>query len=89
MTALSRLSCVERVFSLGTVAVVEVKPEPGAASGYNSVARTKSVVRTMRAQGAYVRPLGNVLYLMATPTTAPAKCTQLLALLATELDQLT
>jgi hypothetical protein len=39
----------------------------------------------MRAQGAYVRPLGNVLYLMATPTTSPAKCSELLDLLKSEL----
>jgi adenosylmethionine-8-amino-7-oxononanoate aminotransferase len=52
---------------------------------YNSIGRTKGIIKNMRAQGAYVRPLGNVLYLMATPTTSPAKCTELLHLLQSEL----
>jgi len=33
VTALSQLPCVDRAFSLGTLAVFEIKPEEGAVGG--------------------------------------------------------
>jgi hypothetical protein len=34
VTTLSQLPCVDRAFSLGTLAVFEIKPEEGAVGGY-------------------------------------------------------
>ncbi len=55
---------------------VELKADDGHL-GYASGA-AKQVVQRMRPQGVFARPLGNVVYLMCTPTTAKEKCDELL-----------
>ncbi len=47
------------------------------AGGYGSGEAAK-VVRALRKIGVYGRPLGNVVYLMVTPTTEPEQCRRLL-----------
>jgi dethiobiotin synthetase/adenosylmethionine--8-amino-7-oxononanoate aminotransferase len=58
---LSNLSSVERVFSLGTLFVLELKDEK---SGYNS-SKSKEIIHQLRLFQIEARPLGNVIYLMA------------------------
>lgn len=76
VTALSHHDAVERVVALGTVLAVELKVAPGEGGYSSNVAR--SVTNEMRGHGVYARPLGNVVYLMCTPTSAPASLTALL-----------
>ena len=64
---------------------MELRPPPGAARGYGG-GGAAAVVRRLRAAGVYARPLGNVAYLMVTPTTAPATAARLLAALARAID---
>ena len=66
--------------SAGTVFAAEVQPGASEASGYGSSA-ARPVTQWLRRHGVYARPLGNVVYLMVTPTTHPAQCTRLLATL--------
>lgn len=37
---------------------------------------TSSLVQQLRADGLYIRPLGNVIYLMCSPCTSPHFCSQ-------------
>ena len=69
----------------GTVVAVEVKPQHGQAAGYAST-EAKSVVQWLRRNGVYARPLGNVVYFMVTPTTAPTQSQELLQVLQRALD---
>ena len=54
----------------------ELRVAPGA-GGYASN-EAANVVRALRGVGVYGRPLGNVVYLMVTPTTEPEQCRRLL-----------
>uniref|UniRef100_A0A7S0VEJ0 Uncharacterized protein n=1 Tax=Hemiselmis tepida TaxID=464990 RepID=A0A7S0VEJ0_9CRYP len=74
MAHISRLPRVKRCVHLGTVAVVEVKSE---GTGYEAKGALE-IVRKLRPEGVAARPLGNVVYLMATPTTTPETCKVLL-----------
>lgn len=65
---------VRRVISLGTVFAVEIKADD---AGYSSSASAK-VVSALRSHGIFARPLGNVVYMMATPTTTRVACNRLL-----------
>lgn len=60
----------------GTVLAVEVRAGDGHL-GYASGAAREIALR-LRPAGILTRPLGNVLYLMCTPTTARLKCDSLL-----------
>ncbi len=55
----------------------ELQPERGGGGGYLSSAALK-VTKALRAQGVYARPLGNVVYFMASPFTDPERCRSLL-----------
>ena len=46
-------------------------------SGYGATEAVK-VAKDLRLKGIYARPLGNVVYLMVTPTTAKETCSNLL-----------
>lgn len=70
--------------SAGTVLAAELKPEDGQGSGYTGTG-SKAVVMKLRSMGVYARPLGNVVYLMVTPTTSTAQCAHLLQTLLTAL----
>lgn len=59
----------------GTVLAVELKT--AGVAGY-SASEAVQVTKALRQQGIYARPLGNVVYLMVTPTTAKDTCTSLL-----------
>lgn len=72
---------VRRVLPLGTVFAVEMNAED---AGYGSTA-SASVVKSLRSQGIFARPLGNVVYLMAAPTTTKSECRKLLAKLMSAL----
>ena len=61
----------------GTVFAAEMQPGASEAAGYGSSA-AKPVTQWLRRHGVYARPLGNVVYLMVTPTTHPSQCTRLL-----------
>ena len=68
VAAMSHLAAVQRVVPLGTVLAVELKVPEGA-GGYASGA-ARAVATRMRRMGVYARPLGNVAYVMCTPTTS-------------------
>lgn len=76
---------VQRVVVLGTVCALELKAE-GVNSGYGSLFAS-SLVRKLREDGIYTRPLGNVIYLMCGPCTPPHICSQLLVKLHRRLDE--
>mmetsp|Transcript_19255 Transcript_19255/g.46502 ORF Transcript_19255/g.46502 Transcript_19255/m.46502 type:complete len:860 (+) Transcript_19255:74-2653(+) len=76
--ALSHLPQVRRVLALGTLLAVELKDEGG--GGYQSKA-SAVVVAHLRENGVFARPLGNVVYLMVTPSTRQSKCAELMLLL--------
>ncbi len=69
----------------GTVVAAEIQPQAGQATGYGSH-EAKSVVMWLRRHGVYARPLGNVVYLMVTPTTHPSQSRQLLETLIRAID---
>lgn len=69
ITSISHNPAVERVVPLGTVLAVDLKVAQGGA-GYSSGA-ARAVCTRMRSMGLYARPLGNVAYIMCTPTTSP------------------
>lgn len=76
VAALSGHAAVERVVCLGTVLAVELRV-PEEERGYASGA-ARRVAQRLRREGVYARPLGNVAYLMCTPTTAPEAAAALL-----------
>ena len=55
----------------------EVKPEEGQGAGYTGTG-SKAIVMKLRKMGVYARPLGNVVYLMVTPTTSKEQCMHLM-----------
>jgi dethiobiotin synthetase/adenosylmethionine--8-amino-7-oxononanoate aminotransferase len=68
----------------GTVLAAELASADGG-GGYAS-GEAHGVTQALRAAGVYARPLGNVVYLMATPTTPGATGTPLLETLLHVLD---
>ncbi|CAL8463526.1 g3060 [Coccomyxa elongata] len=76
---------VARIVALGTLVAAEIQPGQGQAAGYGSH-EAKSVVMWLRQHGVYARPLGNVVYLMVTPTTHPSQSRQLLVKLMQAID---
>lgn len=82
---LSCLRGVTRVVALGTVLAVELEASPSS-SGYASMAATH-VVHKLRDEGVQARPLGNVVYLMASPLTPPLQCSLLAHKLSAVLNQ--
>mmetsp|Transcript_37594 Transcript_37594/g.88864 ORF Transcript_37594/g.88864 Transcript_37594/m.88864 type:complete len:839 (+) Transcript_37594:57-2573(+) len=77
--ALSSSPGVARVLPMGTILAVELEVEGG--GGYASGA-AKGVVAKLKELGVHARPLGNVVYLMVTPTTQPSKCDKLIEILS-------
>ncbi|KAL7576005.1 hypothetical protein ACA910_000792 [Epithemia clementina (nom. ined.)] len=75
---LSLLPIVDRSFALGTVLTVTIKTgEESGPSGYGASSRTVPLVRALRDCGIYARPLGNVIYIMASPLTSTEECVRL------------
>ncbi|KAL8223013.1 hypothetical protein R6Q57_020412 [Mikania cordata] len=75
---------VQRVVSLGTLFALELKVEDHDA-GYASLCGT-SLLLKLREDGIYMRPLGNVIYMMCGPCTSPQVCLQMLETLNNRLD---
>ncbi|KAL5549073.1 hypothetical protein UlMin_004304 [Ulmus minor] len=82
---LSKHPVVQRVVTLGTLFALELRAE-GSNAGYGSV-YAKSLLKKLREDGVYMRPLGNVIYLMSGPCTSPEICSQLLIKLRRRLDE--
>ena len=69
---------MKRVLAIGTVFAAELEvARGGGAGGYLSSA-AQEVTRELRADGIFARPLGNVVYLMASPFSDPLRCKDLL-----------
>ncbi|XP_074273689.1 bifunctional dethiobiotin synthetase/7,8-diamino-pelargonic acid aminotransferase, mitochondrial [Silene latifolia] len=76
---------IKRLVMLGTVFALELQAE-GSNVGYAST-YAMSLVQELREEGIYMRPLGNVLYLMCGPCTPPHLCSQLLQKLYQKIDE--
>ena len=81
---LSSLDSVERIISIGCVFAMELKVPEGGPTGYASNI-AKDVVLKLRKYGVQARPIGNVLYLMASPTTPRESCDRMLRAVVEEL----
>lgn len=78
--ALSCLPQVDESMTIGSVLSVTLKPADGV-GGYGASSQTALVAQKLRERGIYTRPLGNVLYLMTSPTTSRLECHRLATLL--------
>ncbi|KAL4564280.1 hypothetical protein LXL04_028340 [Taraxacum kok-saghyz] len=76
---------VQRVVSLGTLFVLELRVEDNEA-GYASQCASSLLVK-LREDGIYMRPLGNVIYMMCGPCTSSHLCLQMLERLYTRLNE--
>lgn len=76
---------VQRVVALGTLFALELQAE-GSNVGYGSL-YARSLLLKLREDGVYLRPLGNVIYLMCGPCTSPETCSQLLIKLYRRLEE--
>ncbi|CAN4084271.1 unnamed protein product [Withania somnifera] len=83
---ISLLPAVHRVVVLGTLCALELRAE-GSNAGYASL-YARSLLQKLRADGIYMRPLGNVIYLMCGPCTSPQSCSDLLNKVYTRLEEL-
>ncbi|XP_045815201.1 bifunctional dethiobiotin synthetase/7,8-diamino-pelargonic acid aminotransferase, mitochondrial isoform X1 [Trifolium pratense] len=82
---ISSHSAVERVVVLGTLFALELKAE-GDNAGYASL-YARPLLQKLREDGVYMRPLGNVIYLLCGPCTSPEICNQLLVKLYERLEE--
>ncbi|KAM7477033.1 hypothetical protein LguiB_024276 [Lonicera macranthoides] len=76
---------VQRVVALGTLFALELRAD-GHNAGYASQ-YAKSLLHKLREDGIYMRPLGNVIYLMCGPCTSPRVCCHLLQKLYRRLEE--
>ncbi|XP_015878220.3 bifunctional dethiobiotin synthetase/7,8-diamino-pelargonic acid aminotransferase, mitochondrial [Ziziphus jujuba] len=76
---------VQRVVVLGTLCALELRAE-GSNAGYGSL-YASSLLKQLREDGIFTRPLGNVIYFMCGPCTSPEVCRQLLIKLRRRLDE--
>ncbi|KAL3841028.1 hypothetical protein ACJIZ3_025619 [Penstemon smallii] len=67
---------VHRVVALGTLCAIELLAE-GSNAGYGSM-YASSLLNKLRDDGIYMRPLGNVIYMMCGPLTSPEVCRSIL-----------
>uniref|UniRef100_A0A0A9CZW8 BIO1 n=1 Tax=Arundo donax TaxID=35708 RepID=A0A0A9CZW8_ARUDO len=72
---LSSLPNVKRVVSLGTLCAIELRAE-GSDAGYASLYASSLIQQLRKEDDIYVRPLGNVIYLMCGPCTPRDSCSQ-------------
>ncbi|KAJ1697981.1 hypothetical protein LUZ63_006493 [Rhynchospora breviuscula] len=73
ISKISSLPNVKRIVAIGTLVAIELEAE-GFDTGYASQYAT-SLIRQLREDGVYMRPLGNVIYLMCGPCTSQDICT--------------
>lgn len=76
---------VERVVVLGTLCALELRAE-GCNAGYASE-YASTLLKKLYEDGIYMRPLGNVIYLMCGPCTSPTTCQRLLEILYKRLEE--
>ncbi|KAL0453480.1 UNVERIFIED_CONTAM: Bifunctional dethiobiotin synthetase/7,8-diamino-pelargonic acid aminotransferase, mitochondrial [Sesamum latifolium] len=76
VSQISLLPAVHRVVALGTLCAIELLAE-GCDAGYASM-YASSLLKNLREDGIYMRPLGNVIYMMCGPCTSPDICRSLL-----------
>lgn len=76
---------VKRVVALGTLFALELQAQ-GSNAGYGSL-YAGPLLKNLREDGIYMRPLGNVIYLMCGPCTSPQICHTLLEKLYTRLQE--
>ncbi|PKA50617.1 Bifunctional dethiobiotin synthetase/7,8-diamino-pelargonic acid aminotransferase, mitochondrial [Apostasia shenzhenica] len=69
---ISSLPAVKRVVALGTLCAIELHAK-GIDLGYASLGAS-TLVQQLREDGVFMRPLGNVIYLMCGPCTSPLFC---------------
>lgn len=74
VSKLSSHPAVQRVVSLGTLCAIELRTD-ASELGYASLFAS-SLVQRLRDDGVYLRPLGNVIYLMCGPCTSVHFCSQ-------------
>ncbi|KAI4344386.1 hypothetical protein L6164_011620 [Bauhinia variegata] len=82
---ISSLPAVQRVITLGTLFALELEAE-GNNAGYGSL-YARTLLQNLREDGIFMRPLGNVIYLMSGPCTSPEICSQLLIKLYGRLEE--
>lgn len=82
---ISSYPAVERVVALGTLFALELKAE-GNNAGYGSL-YARPLLEKLREDGVYMRPLGNVIYLLCGPCTSPQVCNELLVKLYRRLEE--
>ncbi|CAN7110360.1 unnamed protein product [Brassica rapa subsp. narinosa] len=70
-------SAVQKVVVIGTLFALELKVD-ASNSRYASL-YAKSLLQMLREDGIFMRPLGNVVYLMCGPCTSPEICRELLS----------
>eukprot|EP01018_Ginkgo_biloba_P006441 Gb_30343 [translate_table: standard] len=85
VSKISAHSAIKRVVALGTVCALELKADDSN-TGYGSLLAT-ALVQKLRGDGVYMRPLGNVIYLMCGPATPPSVCSTLLQKVCQRLDE--
>ncbi|CAO2841742.1 unnamed protein product [Amaranthus hypochondriacus] len=76
---------IKRLIVLGTVFAVELQTH-GSSAGYSSTMAT-SLLQKLREDGIFMRPLGNVIYMMCGPCSSPNICSQLLVKLYRRIDE--
>ncbi|KAK9864959.1 hypothetical protein WJX84_008815 [Apatococcus fuscideae] len=72
-----QVDVVQHVVAIGTVLAITLRTEPGQQGSYG-LESAKIVTRQLKQRGIYARPLGNVVYVMCTPTTSRKQCATLL-----------
>ena len=80
VAALSEMPSVQESMSMGTILAVTIEPHSGG-GGYTAAARSRPVVKYLFDHGVYVRPLGNVIYIMVSPLTSQEECARLCKIL--------
>ncbi|KJE93388.1 hypothetical protein CAOG_04181 [Capsaspora owczarzaki ATCC 30864] len=87
LDTISKLAQVESVVAFGSLcAVTMAAPSSGDHAGYNATTVSSRVVASLRELGVYARPLGNVVYVTASPTSSAAAFTELLDKLFTAIS---
>ncbi|GKY90896.1 hypothetical protein MPSEU_000062400 [Mayamaea pseudoterrestris] len=84
--SLSHLPLVDKAFTLGTVLAVTINSNDGT-SGYDVPSPAVPIVEKLHGKGIFARPLGNVVYIMASPVTSNEECRRLAKILHEAIDE--
>ncbi|CAH9090085.1 unnamed protein product [Cuscuta europaea] len=83
---ISLLPAISRVVALGTLCAIELQVESSSA-GYASRCAS-NLLHKLRDDGVYMRPLGNVIYVMCGPCTSSKVCYNILEKVFRRLEEL-